>query len=73
MTMKLKKNKKYLLLKTNQPNDYQKMLENKGIVCEIDNGEEAIETVRNNNYDMVLMDVHLPGIKYHCNKADKRI
>jgi CheY-like chemotaxis protein len=28
----------------------------------IDNGEEAIETVRNNNYDMVLMDVHLPGI-----------
>jgi CheY-like chemotaxis protein len=27
-----------------------------------DNGEEAIETVRNNNYDMVLMDVHLPGI-----------
>jgi CheY-like chemotaxis protein len=28
----------------------------------IDNGE-AIETVRNNNYDMVLMDVHLPGIK----------
>lgn len=41
----------------------KKMLENKGIVCEIiDNGEEAIETVRNNNYDMVLMDVHLPGI-----------
>jgi CheY-like chemotaxis protein len=38
----------------------------------IDNGEEAIETVRNNNYDMVLMDVHLPE-QYHCNKADKRI
>jgi CheY-like chemotaxis protein len=23
---------------------------------------KTIETVRNNNYDMVLMDVHLPGI-----------
>jgi hypothetical protein len=22
---------------------------------------------------MVLMDVHLPGINRHCNKADKRI
>jgi CheY-like chemotaxis protein len=50
-----------------------KNLENKGIVCNIDNGEETIETVRNNNYDMVLMDVHLPGINRHCNKADKRI
>ncbi|WP_321539026.1 response regulator [Flavobacterium piscinae] len=39
------------------------MLENKEIVCElIDNGEEAIEMIRNNSYDLVLMDVHLPGI-----------
>jgi CheY-like chemotaxis protein len=41
----------------------KKMVENKGIVCElVDNGEDAIELVRHNNYDLVLMDVHLPGI-----------
>jgi signal transduction histidine kinase/response regulator RpfG family c-di-GMP phosphodiesterase len=41
----------------------EKMLENKGILCEvIGNGEEAIELCRNKNYDLILMDVHLPGI-----------
>ena len=40
------------------------MLENKGMTCKIiDNGEDAIEAIRNkNNFDLVLMDVHLPGI-----------
>ncbi len=39
------------------------MLENREILCEvIDNGEEAIEVMKNNKYDLVLMDVHLPGI-----------
>ena len=33
------------------------------MTCEvIDNGEDAIEAVKNNTYDLVLMDVHLPGI-----------
>jgi len=42
----------------------KKMLENKGMKCKIiDNGEEAIELLRaENNFDLVLMDVHLPGI-----------
>ena len=41
----------------------QKMLENKGMICTIiDNGEEAISELAKNNYDLVLMDVHLPGI-----------
>lgn len=41
----------------------KKMLENKEIICElVDNGEEAIEMVRSNEYDLILMDVHLPGI-----------
>ena len=41
----------------------KKMLEQKGIQSVIiDNGEEAIEHLKENQYDLVLMDVHLPGI-----------
>ena len=41
----------------------EKMLRNKGIFCKIiDNGEDAIEIVKNNKFDLILMDVHLPGI-----------
>jgi CheY-like chemotaxis protein len=41
----------------------QKMLEKKYISCVIiDNGEEAIENAKVNHYDLILMDVHLPGI-----------
>lgn len=58
-------NKKILLIEDNKINQMitKKMLENKGILCEIiDNGEDAIEAVRHNKYDLILMDVHLPGI-----------
>lgn len=57
--------KKVLLIEDNKINQMitKKMVENKGMVCEvIDNGEDAIEAVKNNEYDLVLMDVHLPGI-----------
>lgn len=57
--------KKVLLVEDNKINQMvtKKMLEKKQINCEIvDNGEDAIEAVRNNKYDLVLMDVHLPGI-----------
>lgn len=57
--------KRVLLIEDNKINQMitKKMVENKGMVCEvIDNGEDAIEAVRNQNYDLVLMDVHLPGI-----------
>jgi CheY-like chemotaxis protein len=41
----------------------QKMLSRKEMECTIlDNGEEAIQVLKNNNYDLVLMDVHLLGI-----------
>jgi signal transduction histidine kinase/CheY-like chemotaxis protein len=59
------KNKKILLVEDNKINQMitKKMLTNKGIICEIiDNGEEAIERMKNNTYDLVLMDVHLSGI-----------
>jgi CheY-like chemotaxis protein len=57
--------KKVLVVEDNKINQMitKKMLENKEIACElIDNGEDAIEMIRNNGYDLVLMDVHLPGI-----------
>ncbi|WP_395042966.1 response regulator [Flavobacterium sp.] len=42
----------------------KKMLENKGMHCHIvDNGEESVELLKQpNEFDLVLMDVHLPGI-----------
>lgn len=59
------KNRKILLVEDNKINQMitKKMLKNKGITCTVvDNGEDAIKTLRNSNYDLVLMDVHLPGI-----------
>ncbi|WP_395050789.1 ATP-binding protein [Flavobacterium sp.] len=58
-------NKKILVVEDNKINQMvsKKMLKNKGILCEIiDNGERAIEIARNKKFDMILMDVHLPGI-----------
>lgn len=31
--------------------------------CDIvDNGEDAVEMIRNNKFDIILMDIHMPGI-----------
>ena len=57
--------KKILLVEDNKINQMvsKKMLENKGIHCVIiDNGEDAITISKNQKFDMILMDVHLPGI-----------
>ena len=57
--------KKILLVEDNKINQMitQKMLEQKGISSVIiANGEEAIAHLKSNTYDLVLMDVHLPGI-----------
>ena len=60
------KGKVVLLIEDNKINQMitKRMVENKGMICNdvIDNGEDAIEAVKNNHYDLVLMDVHLPGI-----------
>ena len=58
-------NKKILLVEDNKINQMisKKMLERKGITCiTIDCGEEAIEVAKNNKFDLILMDVHLPGM-----------
>lgn len=60
------KNKRVLLIEDNKINQLitKRMIEHKEMICVdvIDNGEDAIEAVKNNSYDLVLMDVHLPGI-----------
>lgn len=64
-TQSLLTEKKVLLVEDNKINQMitQKMLEKRGISCKIiDNGEDAIEDAKINNYDLILMDVHLPGI-----------
>lgn len=59
--------KRILLVEDNKINQMitKKMLENRGISCRIlDNGEDCVTLIRKEaqNYDLVLMDVHLPGI-----------
>lgn len=57
--------KKILLVEDNKINQMitKKMLENKKVLCDIvDSGEDSIEFVKKNKYDLILMDVHLPGI-----------
>ncbi|PWB23828.1 ATP-binding protein [Flavobacterium sp. HTF] len=59
------KHKSILLIEDNKINQMitRKMLENKAIKCEIlENGEDAIELLKVKKFDMILMDVHLPGI-----------
>ncbi|SHF79954.1 Signal transduction histidine kinase [Flavobacterium segetis] len=59
------KNKKILVVEDNKINQMitKRMLLNKQIICEIiDNGEDAILSAKNNKFDMILMDVHLPGM-----------
>lgn len=58
-------NKKVLIVEDNKINQMitKRMLESKGVICEvIDNGEDSIKAVKEKHYDLVLMDVHLPGI-----------
>jgi signal transduction histidine kinase/CheY-like chemotaxis protein len=57
--------KNILLVEDNKINQMitKKFLEKKKMRCEIcETGEDAINKMQSNNYDLVLMDVHLPGI-----------
>ncbi|SFA73823.1 Signal transduction histidine kinase [Flavobacterium swingsii] len=57
--------KKILLVEDNKINQMitKKFLEKKQMLCEIcETGEDAISKMQTNQYDLVLMDVHLPGI-----------
>lgn len=41
----------------------RKILEKNKVICDVaDNGTIAVDKVKNNHFDLILMDIHMPGI-----------
>ncbi|MFI0428331.1 ATP-binding protein [Mariniflexile sp. HMF6888] len=58
-------NVKILVVEDNKINQMitKKILTKMSLKCDIvDNGEDAVEMIKTNKYDIVLMDIHMPGI-----------
>ena len=58
-------NVKVLIVEDNKINQMitKKILEKNKMICDVaDNGEDAIEMVKKNTYNLILMDIHMPGI-----------
>ncbi len=58
-------NIKILVVEDNKINQMitKKILNKMNLYCDVvDNGEEAVEQVKQERYDVVLMDIHMPGI-----------
>lgn len=56
---------KILVVEDNKINQMitKKILNKINLECDVvDNGEDAVERVKENNYSVVLMDIHMPGI-----------
>ena len=56
---------KILVVEDNKINQMitKKILTKMNLECDIvDNGEDAVESIRNNDYNIILMDIHMPGI-----------
>ncbi|MCK5400009.1 MAG: response regulator [Flavobacteriaceae bacterium] len=56
---------KILVVEDNKINQMitKKILTKMNLNCDVvDNGEDAVEQIKENNYDIVLMDIHMPGI-----------
>ncbi|MGY5847913.1 ATP-binding protein [Salegentibacter sp. HM20] len=59
------KGKKILIVEDNKINQMitRKILEKNGVICEVsDTGDLAIDKVKNGDFDLILMDIHMPGI-----------
>ncbi|HEY9184224.1 MAG TPA: ATP-binding protein [Salegentibacter sp.] len=59
------KGKKILVVEDNKINQMitRKILEKNDIICDVaDNGTDAIEKIKSEDFDLVLMDIHMPGI-----------
>ncbi|MDT0646128.1 ATP-binding protein [Zunongwangia sp. F260] len=57
--------KRILIVEDNKINQMitRKILEKNKVICDVaDNGTIAIEKVHNNHFDLILMDIHMPGI-----------
>lgn len=58
-------NRKILVVEDNKINQMitRKILEKNKMICDVaDNGEIAVEKVSKEEFDLVLMDIHMPGI-----------
>jgi signal transduction histidine kinase/ActR/RegA family two-component response regulator len=58
-------NVRILVVEDNKINQMitKKILTKMNLKCDIvDNGEDAVEMIRNNKFDIILMDIHMPGI-----------
>ncbi len=58
-------NKKILIVEDNKINQMitRKILEKHKVICDVaDNGTIAVEKASNNYFDLILMDIHMPGI-----------
>ncbi|GGW72321.1 hypothetical protein DFQ11_10149 [Winogradskyella epiphytica] len=56
---------KILIVEDNKINQMitKKILNKMGLYCDVvENGEDAVEIVKTTKYDVVLMDIHMPGI-----------
>ncbi|MGB8706230.1 MAG: ATP-binding protein, partial [Gillisia sp.] len=65
LTNDLMHNKKILIVEDNKINQMitRKILEKHKVVCDVaDNGTIAVEKAKNNYFDLILMDIHMPGI-----------
>ena len=61
----LMKGKKILVVEDNKNNQMitRKIIEKNGTICDVaDNGTDAIEKIRTEEFDLILMDIHMPGI-----------
>ncbi|WP_010230403.1 ATP-binding protein [Gillisia marina] len=65
LTNDIMHNKKILIVEDNKINQMitRKILEKHNVVCDVaDNGTIAVEKASNNYFDLILMDIHMPGI-----------
>ncbi|PTX42105.1 hypothetical protein C8P64_2521 [Christiangramia gaetbulicola] len=65
LTNDIMEDKRILVVEDNKINQMitRKILEKNKVICDVaDNGTVAIEKVQNNDFDLILMDIHMPGI-----------
>ena len=65
LSNEIMEDKRILVVEDNKINQMitRKILEKNKVICDVaDNGTIAIEKVKQNDFDLILMDIHMPGI-----------